>query len=187
MTLITSILIFITSAQVNNKILKPLGRKAAALKKITALILGAGVISFIFVIISFLWVTDLPTNVYFNFFLFWATSLVFTLSSLLQILVFGPKRVINSKNSSSGTTDKPISSTGTGNSLESIENSEVMMLHDHRADAEDELEATKGDIIEVLKKENAQWWLGKSKRTGRTGLFPASFVRSDSVISTPPV
>eukprot|EP01092_Planopodium_desertum_P009464 TRINITY_DN4057_c0_g2_i1.p2 TRINITY_DN4057_c0_g2~~TRINITY_DN4057_c0_g2_i1.p2 ORF type:complete len:141 (+),score=27.41 TRINITY_DN4057_c0_g2_i1:256-678(+) len=140
MTLITSILIFITSAQVNNKILKPLGRKAAALKKITALILGAGVISF-----------------------------------------------INSKNSSSGTTDKPISSTGTGNSLESIENSEVMMLHDHRADAEDELEATKGDIIEVLKKENAQWWLGKSKRTGRTGLFPASFVRSDSVISTPPV
>ncbi|KAL0272999.1 UNVERIFIED_CONTAM: hypothetical protein PYX00_005780 [Menopon gallinae] len=45
--------------------------------------------------------------------------------------------------------------------------------------SEYELELRVGDIIYVHKKREDGWYKGTQKRTGRTGLFPASFVETD--------
>lgn len=44
--------------------------------------------------------------------------------------------------------------------------------------SEFELELRVGDIIYVHKKRDDGWYKGTQQRTGRTGLFPASFVES---------
>ena len=44
--------------------------------------------------------------------------------------------------------------------------------------SEYELELKVGDIIYVHKKRDDGWYKGTSMRTGKTGLFPASFVET---------
>lgn len=44
--------------------------------------------------------------------------------------------------------------------------------------SEFELELRVGDIIYVQKKRDDGWYKGMQQRTGRTGLFPASFVEA---------
>ena len=44
--------------------------------------------------------------------------------------------------------------------------------------SEFELELRVGDIIYVHKKRDDGWYKGTQQRTGRTGLFPASFVEA---------
>lgn len=44
--------------------------------------------------------------------------------------------------------------------------------------SEFELELKVGDIIYVHKKRDDGWYKGTQQRTGRTGLFPASFVEA---------
>lgn len=44
--------------------------------------------------------------------------------------------------------------------------------------SEFELELRVGDIIYVHKKRDDGWYKGTQPRTGRTGLFPASFVEA---------
>jgi hypothetical protein len=47
--------------------------------------------------------------------------------------------------------------------------------HDYTAEHDDELTLKTGDIIEVLKKQEDDWWLGVNKE-GQKGLFPSTFV-----------
>lgn len=45
--------------------------------------------------------------------------------------------------------------------------------------SEYELELHVGDIVSVHKKRENGWYKGTHQRTGKTGLFPASFVEPD--------
>lgn len=49
------------------------------------------------------------------------------------------------------------------------------MEFDYKAQHDDELTITVGDIITNIKKDDGGWWEGQLK--GRRGLFPDNFVR----------
>lgn len=52
---------------------------------------------------------------------------------------------------------------------------EAIVEFDYKAQHDDELTITVGDIITNIRKEDGGWWEGQLK--GRRGLFPDNFVR----------
>lgn len=50
-------------------------------------------------------------------------------------------------------------------------------LYAYRGDDAGDLELQAGDRIEVTEYMNAEWWKGKSSRSGAEGIFPRSYVR----------
>ena len=53
----------------------------------------------------------------------------------------------------------------------------VMALYEYKAQRGDELDLILGDEIQVLVKENENWWMGKLMKNGQEGYFPASYVQ----------
>lgn len=51
---------------------------------------------------------------------------------------------------------------------------EVIAMYDYTAANEDEMSFSKGQHINVLDKNNPDWW--KGERNGVTGLFPTNYV-----------
>lgn len=54
-------------------------------------------------------------------------------------------------------------------------NVKVVALYDYKAQRSDELDLQRGDVIVVLHKDNATWWMGQ-QLTGRQGYFMANYV-----------
>ncbi|XP_030054655.1 intersectin-2 isoform X2 [Microcaecilia unicolor] len=52
---------------------------------------------------------------------------------------------------------------------------QVIAMYDYTANNEDELSFTKGQLISVINKEDADWWQGEIN--GVTGLFPSNYVK----------
>ncbi|XP_039388469.1 intersectin-2 isoform X2 [Mauremys reevesii] len=52
---------------------------------------------------------------------------------------------------------------------------QVIAMYDYAATNEDELSFSKGQIINVLRKDDADWWQGEI--SGVTGLFPSNYVK----------
>ena len=52
---------------------------------------------------------------------------------------------------------------------------QVVALYDYAAQRSDELSMQCGDVIEVLHKDNANWWMGQLP-SGQQGFFPANYV-----------
>uniref|UniRef100_A0A8C3PBQ0 Intersectin 2 n=1 Tax=Chrysemys picta bellii TaxID=8478 RepID=A0A8C3PBQ0_CHRPI len=52
---------------------------------------------------------------------------------------------------------------------------QVIAMYDYAANNEDELSFSKGQIINVLSKDDADWWQGEI--SGVTGLFPSNYVK----------
>ncbi|NXG14071.1 ITSN2 protein, partial [Grallaria varia] len=52
---------------------------------------------------------------------------------------------------------------------------EVIAMYDYTANNEDELSFSKGQLINVLNKDDADWWQGEI--SGVTGLFPSNYVK----------
>ncbi|MBN3318608.1 ITSN2 protein, partial [Atractosteus spatula] len=52
---------------------------------------------------------------------------------------------------------------------------QVIAMYDYKAANEDEMSFSKGQIINVLNKDNADWW--KGEYNGITGLFPTNYVK----------
>lgn len=48
-------------------------------------------------------------------------------------------------------------------------------MYDYTANNEDELSFSKGQLINVLNKDDADWWQGEIN--GMTGLFPSNYVK----------
>lgn len=48
-------------------------------------------------------------------------------------------------------------------------------MYDYTANNEDELSFAKGQLINVLNKDDADWWQGEIN--GMTGLFPSNYVK----------
>lgn len=48
-------------------------------------------------------------------------------------------------------------------------------MYDYMANNEDELSFSKGQLINVLSKDDADWWQGEI--SGVTGLFPSNYVK----------
>lgn len=48
-------------------------------------------------------------------------------------------------------------------------------MYDYTANNEDELSFSKGQLINVLNKDDADWWQGEI--SGVTGLFPSNYVK----------
>lgn len=48
-------------------------------------------------------------------------------------------------------------------------------MYDYMANNEDELSFSKGQLINVLNKDDADWWQGEI--SGVTGLFPSNYVK----------
>ncbi|KAM6917304.1 jouberin isoform 2-T2 [Lycodopsis pacificus] len=55
----------------------------------------------------------------------------------------------------------------------------VVSLHDYRANRSDELTVRRGDVIQVLYKDNDNWWFGRLAN-GQQGYFLASYVADQS-------
>jgi len=51
---------------------------------------------------------------------------------------------------------------------------QAIALFDYQSQQSDELGFLKGNLINVLSKEHADWWMGELN--GQTGIFPANFV-----------
>lgn len=49
--------------------------------------------------------------------------------------------------------------------------------YEFRPEEEGELYFKRGDLIEVLDKEDSNWWKGKNMTSGNVGLFPATYVQ----------
>ena len=49
--------------------------------------------------------------------------------------------------------------------------------YEFHPEEEGELFFKRGDLIEVLDKEDANWWKGKNVASGNVGLFPATYVQ----------
>lgn len=60
----------------------------------------------------------------------------------------------------------------------------VLALYDYKAQRGDELDLCKGDEIQVLVRENDNWWMGELIRTKQEGYFPASYVQDKPVIDS---
>lgn len=54
-----------------------------------------------------------------------------------------------------------------------------MALYDYTAHRSDELTIHRSDIIQVLYKDNDNWWFG-SLANGQQGYFPANYVAGES-------
>lgn len=52
---------------------------------------------------------------------------------------------------------------------------QVIAMYDYTANNEDELSFSKGQLINVLNKDDADWWQGEIN--GVTGLFPSNYVK----------
>lgn len=52
---------------------------------------------------------------------------------------------------------------------------QVIAMYDYMANNEDELSFSKGQLINVLSKDDADWWQGEIG--GVTGLFPSNYVK----------
>ncbi|KAL9957084.1 hypothetical protein ACROYT_G038676 [Oculina patagonica] len=63
---------------------------------------------------------------------------------------------------------------------EKNETIEVVAAYEFHPEEEGELYFKRGDKIEVLEKEDLNWWKGKNLSTGNVGLFPASYVQEKS-------
>ncbi|XP_048831105.1 jouberin isoform X2 [Brienomyrus brachyistius] len=55
----------------------------------------------------------------------------------------------------------------------------VVLLYDYTANRSDELTVSRGDVIQVLYKDNESWWFG-CLADGRQGYFPANYVVDQS-------
>lgn len=49
--------------------------------------------------------------------------------------------------------------------------------YEFRPEEDGELYFKRGDHIEVLDKEDSNWWKGKNVSSGNVGLFPATYVQ----------
>ena len=49
--------------------------------------------------------------------------------------------------------------------------------YEFRPEEEGELYFKRGDLIEVIDKEDSNWWKGKNVSSGNLGLFPATYVQ----------
>ncbi|KAG7263157.1 hypothetical protein CRUP_038030, partial [Coryphaenoides rupestris] len=56
----------------------------------------------------------------------------------------------------------------------------VVSLYDYSADRSDELTVRRGDVIQVLYKDNHNWWFGRLAG-GQQGYFPAAYVADESI------
>lgn len=56
---------------------------------------------------------------------------------------------------------------------------QVVSLYDYRANRSDELTTRRGDVIQVLYKDNDNWWFG-CLANGQQGYFLASYVADQS-------
>ncbi|BHF76723.1 hypothetical protein SprV_0501982200 [Sparganum proliferum] len=52
----------------------------------------------------------------------------------------------------------------------------VIARFDFEATEAEELSFRRGDVIEVLGREDENWWHGRLTRSDKTGLFPANYV-----------
>ena len=55
----------------------------------------------------------------------------------------------------------------------------VTAIYDHEAEADDELDFSVGDRVEVLKTEDGGWWYGRCH--GKEGLFPVTYVNQSEM------
>lgn len=56
---------------------------------------------------------------------------------------------------------------------------QVVSLYDYTANRSDELTVRRGDVINVLYKDNDSWWFGQLA-SGQQGYFPATYVVDES-------
>lgn len=56
---------------------------------------------------------------------------------------------------------------------------QVVSLYDYTANRSDELTVRRGDVINVLYKDNDSWWFGQLS-SGQQGYFPATYVVDES-------
>lgn len=52
---------------------------------------------------------------------------------------------------------------------------QVIAMYDYMANNEDELNFSKGQLINVMNKDDPDWWQGETN--GLTGLFPSNYVK----------
>ena len=50
-------------------------------------------------------------------------------------------------------------------------------MYDYEAKQNDELTIRQDDVVIILEKQDADWWLGELN--GRTGIFPATYVQEN--------
>ena len=50
-------------------------------------------------------------------------------------------------------------------------------MYDYEAKENDELTIRQDDVVIILEKQNADWWLGELN--GKTGIFPATYVQEN--------
>ncbi|KAG7249666.1 hypothetical protein CRUP_027749, partial [Coryphaenoides rupestris] len=60
----------------------------------------------------------------------------------------------------------------------------VVSLYDYSADRSDELTVRRGDVIQVLYKDNHNWWFGRLAG-GQQGYFPAAYVADEKQDTEP--
>ena len=56
----------------------------------------------------------------------------------------------------------------------------MIASYEFQPEEDGELYFKRGDRIQVLDKEDANWWKGKNLESGNEGLFPASYVQKKS-------
>lgn len=62
----------------------------------------------------------------------------------------------------------------------------AVALYKYKKEGDDtHLVLTKGQAVEIVRKDNDQWWFGRDKETGTKGWFPASYVRMEDSSSAP--
>lgn len=49
-------------------------------------------------------------------------------------------------------------------------------LYSYQAQQSDELSFEAGDVMKIITEEDATWWKGESESSGKSGLFPSSYV-----------
>ena len=50
-------------------------------------------------------------------------------------------------------------------------------LYDFEASGDEEIKLKKHDQIQILENSDENWWKGVNQRTGKTGIFPATYVK----------
>ncbi|VDL95754.1 unnamed protein product [Schistocephalus solidus] len=63
-----------------------------------------------------------------------------------------------------------------GNSGQSHSIQRVIARFDFEANDKEELSFRRGDVIEVLGREDENWWQGRLTKSDQVGLFPANYV-----------
>ncbi|PNS20313.1 hypothetical protein CAC42_5763 [Sphaceloma murrayae] len=59
-------------------------------------------------------------------------------------------------------------------------------LYAYRGEDAGDLDLAPNDQVEVTEYMNAEWWKGRSSRTGQVGIFPRSYVRVEEKMPQPP-